>query len=898
MNIYDGILGFNGTFRTYQQRVLDNAADYLSDGRVHIVAAPGSGKTTLGIELIRQLGKPALILSPRLVIRDQWIGRIEEAFLRQKTPGLLSTDLRKPGVITSVTYQTLYCASVRYKGVEEDAADPTDEAAPSETVDFSGFDLYRTVKNAGIGVLCLDECHHLRSEWWKALEDLTASLREEGVLVIALTATPPFDAAPKEWERYTALCGPVDEEISVPELVADNCLCPHQDYVMFSCPTREERARVADYENNLRQAVAQLTTDDTLIRAVAGHAGLTNYKNSHESMLDDPAYLSSLLIFLQGTGQSFDPRWTALLGTEELPPLTAPWLERVLQGFLYDDAESFPCPEGYRDSLETYLRRHGLIQRKKVVLTDSEELRRLLTGSLSKLDSIRRITEAEYANLGSRLRLLILTDYIRAEYLTRLGTDDTPDTIGVIPIFELLRRSLPSACRLSVLCGSVVVLPESALPSLRALAAEAGFAEEAVTASPLSAPDGSALGYARVSIQGKNSEIIGLVTELFQRGVIQVVIGTKSLLGEGYDAPCVNALILASFVGSYVLCNQMRGRAIRVQRDDPEKTANIWHLVCIDEPENALLSSGLESSDFELLQRRMDAFTGVSYDGKYIENGIDRLSFIQRPFTEKRIAAMNEKTLDLSARRELLRQQWLDAVEHSSGGELTVEYVADDRYLRSTVRIRDVLGPLLLFFAADLLILTLGGSILPKFTNRVSLVRWGFAAVLTFFVLKYGYQLIGRLSPVRYLRGVGDGVLQTLKKLGDITSDCHVTTDAAGAEHFVSLAGGTSREKELFAQCVAEFFSPVENQRYLLRRRGVFEFFCVPDRFARRREDAQLFADSVSGLIGPCELVYTRNPEGRQVLLQARMRSWANLSQGVSETLSGKRRKRVKQELI
>jgi hypothetical protein len=32
---------------------------------------------------------------------------------------------------------------------------------------------------------------------------------------------------------------------------------------------------------------------------------------------------------------------------------------------------------------------------------------------------------------------------------------------------------------------------------------------------------------------------------------------TKSLLGEGWDAPCINALMLAGFVGSFVLSNQM-----------------------------------------------------------------------------------------------------------------------------------------------------------------------------------------------------------------------------------------------------------------------------------------------------------------------------------------------------
>ena len=41
---------FKGNFRDYQQRVLDNADKYLKDGKINIVAAPGSGKTVLGLE--------------------------------------------------------------------------------------------------------------------------------------------------------------------------------------------------------------------------------------------------------------------------------------------------------------------------------------------------------------------------------------------------------------------------------------------------------------------------------------------------------------------------------------------------------------------------------------------------------------------------------------------------------------------------------------------------------------------------------------------------------------------------------------------------------------------------------------------------------------------------------
>lgn len=100
--------------------------------------------------------------------------------------------------------------------------------------------------------------------------------------------------------------------------------------------------------------------------------------------------------------------------------------------------------------------------------------------------------------------------------------------------------------------------------------------------------------------------IVYIVTQIFQAGEIEVLIGTKSLLGEGWDAQAINALILASFVGSFVLSNQMRGRAIRTQKGNLENTGNIWHLVCIDP------SNPTGGKDLELLKRRFRSFVGVS----------------------------------------------------------------------------------------------------------------------------------------------------------------------------------------------------------------------------------------------------------------------------------------------
>ena len=39
---YEGILEFKGTWRRYQARVLEHADRYMADGKIHIVAAPGS----------------------------------------------------------------------------------------------------------------------------------------------------------------------------------------------------------------------------------------------------------------------------------------------------------------------------------------------------------------------------------------------------------------------------------------------------------------------------------------------------------------------------------------------------------------------------------------------------------------------------------------------------------------------------------------------------------------------------------------------------------------------------------------------------------------------------------------------------------------------------------------
>ena len=67
-----GKLKFKGSWRSYQKRILDSLSIHLQDKKLHVVAAPGAGKTTLGIEVISRLNAPSVVLCPTNTIKNQW----------------------------------------------------------------------------------------------------------------------------------------------------------------------------------------------------------------------------------------------------------------------------------------------------------------------------------------------------------------------------------------------------------------------------------------------------------------------------------------------------------------------------------------------------------------------------------------------------------------------------------------------------------------------------------------------------------------------------------------------------------------------------------------------------------------------------------------------------------
>ena len=865
-------LKFNGTWRNYQKQVLDKFQEYQADDHVHLVAAPGSGKTTIGIELIARFDKPALVLVPTVTIREQWVDRIRQAFLEDEdqVTSLVSQNLKDMKQITIATYQAFHSAMQQVQFQEDNG----------EVEDFVGFDLLARLKERGVETLCLDECHHLRNEWWKSLEDFRKNYQQ--LQVISLTATPPYDSEPELWDRYLQMCGEIDQEITVPELVKGDTLCPHQDFVYICFPTKEEDKRLEEFEETKWQYVSHLV-DEPEFKELIASSKVLNGQISADLLLEDPKYLSALLIYLHSQKLEIPQYLKDLIGSKSLPSLNYYWMEVLLQGVLYQTPDWYQASPDYIKEIERDMKARGLIEKRQVFLVKSKANDQILNQSLGKLAGIASIFETECASLGQNLRQLVLADYIRKDFVSYLGDDQAPITqLGVLPYFETIRRSAQKqglSFPIAILSGSVVIIPAIVKAELEAL-----IPNTSLTFSAIGKLDQGT--YLQVGFPSSFKGMVAAVTELFQRGSIQVLVGTKSLLGEGWDAPCVNSLILGSFVGSFMLSNQMRGRAIRVWSGHPEKTSNIWHLVAIKPYTKNLFLREKENEeevdkdnsyqDLLNLSRRMEHFLGLSYKEDTIETGLDRLDFPKPPFKKSKIKAYNQKIKELSKDRTSLRKKWQEALVVADKLEIVNE-VATDRKQIPLLTLVDaekwVRYSFLLIAVNLLLYLFKTNGIRLAWLTTISLVLLTIALVRYFF-----YK-----SPYVRLRQVGEDIRNAMLKMGHLSDDqsrVQVEEDKDSYCIFAYLKGGSMRDKELFSQTLGEFFAPVDNQRYLLVAKkapaGQSKYFVVPSLFEKRKEEAQLFLDAIAPQLGDYQLVYTRNEAGRKVLLEARLKSLAN----------------------
>ncbi len=805
-------------WRPYQARILAELDRHMEDRHFHVVAAPGSGKTVLGLETLRRIDRPALVFAPSLGIRDQWIRRFTDLFLQQdKPPDWISTDLKEPGKMTVITYQSLHAAMGR-EGPEA---------------------IVQALRQSGVQTLVFDEAHHLRKAWWDCLMQVKEGL--EDLFIVALTATPPYDASQVEWNRYMALCGEIDEEIPVPELVRERNLCPHQDYIYFSIPGEEERRQLQLYGEGVRAAMGDLGLDQELVDLVRTHPLVAHPEAHMGELLADSDYALSLAIYLNHAHGVVPESYRGILGLEdvELPPFTSAWAEVLLNQLLFRDAyveEHHPVVvKRIREGMGSI----GAVHKRRILLKATPVHARLLRSSISKLYSIAEIIELEYTTLRASLRCVVITDYIREDEFPSLEAPDRELTrMGVVPIFEHMRRLRFKGLDLGILSGKVVVLPKKLLPVLQQLLRERGLDPDRLQANPLVHDP----AYLRIRLQGSDaSRLIGVMTDCFQDGHLQVLIGTTALLGEGWDAPAINCLVMATVVGSYMTSNQLRGRAIRVNPRDPEKTANIWHLACVapglDEGETgAPIQAAM--TDLPLMERRFKMFVGLSRSADRIQDGLERTGIDAGPKDVHRLEALNQSSCIDACEREEMYRRWMKVLDI----EGSVSTTREGRVAR------EVFVPVTRLTSH------------PVARNLLRGTGW-FSTWMRGWVEKHQAACIAR------------ALLECLEAQGYIkpeTARPSVRVSLGKDRVYIRVQGLNTREESLFTSALSGLFNPLSKPRYLLVSKNAV--YPVPERLGLNKAGATSLHLYWRRRVERADLVYTHTAEGRVHLLRARQK--------------------------
>ena len=302
-----GAIGFSGKLRPSQiaaVSVIEPQLD-VQGKHLHIVAPPGSGKTVLGLYVWANLvRKPTLVLSPNSAIQAQWAARTDLFDLDGKDE-YVSTDPKKPGLLTSLTYQSITMPKRGGEELNEAAIElwvenliSTEEAIDEDNalgwiVDLKEknpsyyedrLSIYRKkvrdefskhgnalwtlsesaktnlqkLKEVGIGMIILDECHHLLHHWGRVLTEVRDYFDDP--VVLGLTATPPdFEQYLEEdAKRYQEFFGEIDYEVPVPALVRDSNLAPYQDLALFVRPSQNELNYVAKVDDEFQALLNEL----------------------------------------------------------------------------------------------------------------------------------------------------------------------------------------------------------------------------------------------------------------------------------------------------------------------------------------------------------------------------------------------------------------------------------------------------------------------------------------------------------------------------------------------------------------------------------------------------------------------------------------------------------------
>jgi superfamily II DNA or RNA helicase len=941
-------LSFGGEWRRYQRTAIaaferDRKAGRLS---THIVAPPGSGKTLLGVELIRRVGKRALVLVPNQAIQQQWPRAVSQ-FTRERRDAvaLVGPDVGKP--IACLTYQALCqledpeivlgrLALTRWATGRASATGMSAEEALREGEAFEGAaadrrarelkrisatlkrevargehagvelrdllsstarDRVKALNDLGVGAVVLDECHHLASLWGYVVRAVLQELAE-GVHVIGLTATPPVSLPAEDAELYDYLLGPVDFTVPTPAVVRDGHLAPYQELAWLTEPLPTEKAWLAEHDTRFRELVAALHKD----------AG---------SELSFPAWVMSRMRDRRRSGDDdAEVPWPAF--QHDHPALARAGVRFLLSGGLELPAGA-PRGEAYRrePDLDDW-----------IVLLEDYALRCLAPSSAPEAAARHGAVAAALRELGFQLTRRGIR---RGQSdVDQLLTGSQAKALGLVEVVASEREAREDTLRALVLCDAELASPRPDDALTGVLDPAAGTARHALLAL---AADPRTAGLRPLLVSGRglrcapadeevllvalrehaeghfalpewDSELDGLLVELRSSGaewvprawvelatrllvenVCGALVGTRALLGEGWDCPPVNVLVDLTVATTGVSVPQMRGRSLRLDPADPEKVASNWDVVCVA-PE---LVRG--SADYERFVRKHLHVFAPAEDGE-MEAGPSHVHPELGPFAPPppaRFGALNAELVARAGDRAAARERW----------RLGTPYRGVE--LPSLLVRRHGAGPAAAAAPP-------ASRAVPGYSQRVPLaagvgggVALTAAGVATGVVpLLGGLALIpaglgwaaARLGAARRriplvlpLDGAARAVCDAYRALDEMSAEAagslSIEPRASGYLR-CELTAATPEEGRRFAAALDELASVSDNPRYLvtrplaepgvgavellgrvLRRRPPFaeRLHPVPADLARRKERAEAFLRAWRRHVGPGRLVFTQRSE-------------------------------------
>lgn len=911
-------------FHPYQRTAIETLLSKHSAGerQLHLVAPPGSGKTLMGLELARRLGQKTVILSPTSLIQAQWVDKFQKLSVDLEATAelalervIVDTQLANDPPILSLTYQAF-----SVKGRNDQFLHPQVEQ------------LFADLAERDYHTLLLDECHHLMAHWAAAIQHFLQQVPE--AVVVGLTATPPVDRREQEQAIYLSLVGEVDYEVPTPAVIKEGHLAPYQDLVYLVRPSEAETAFVTGAHEALHALLAELESPDAQQPSLPALSfwvedwllypldAAGQPLDKRELLYKAPDLTIALVRYLfslgiAAEGLPWSPEMEEPLRLEDLVEMLGAFGHQVLKPQapdLWERLRQALEELGYRYLQGRFRPRQG-------------DIDRVLALSSAKLRAVEQILNCESTHLGNGLRALVLTDFERTSLPGRkagAGILD-PEAGGALAVMRYL-SALPALEHLNpvMVTGKTLLCSPSLLPILLA-EAERLFQAKGLNAILKSEVHGPFVQLHGSGSDWRSSLYLAFVTDLLERGLTQCLIGTRGLMGEGWDCRSLNTLIDLTVVTSFVAVNQVRGRSLRHDPEQPLKVANNWDVVALL-PE---CEGGFR--DLQRFYAKQARFYGLSEDG-LLEKGPGHVhSRFTRQDPAELLLEMEEINAEMLTRASLRTQAWERwgvgkpyRCRDLSGLQLRLKDTASTPRLpvlpsRPKLRTSALPTPLLSL------------NQLPIENNRrarafqlrlkaakseqdlirgveigvglLLLLAWGLGAWpagLCLTVLGEGWLYwqnqrlrqggnLGETSlETAILAQLGQVLAESLTQTGQITAGSEALRLSARSDGSLRLWLDTSvpSETAIFSQALGEILAPLQEQRYLLeidlpefallprlgqipqlKQRSLGKVVLpLPRLLARSREKAQIFADLFAEKIGPADLVYTKQGAGREQL--------------------------------